>query len=292
MAEHRLILSDGAAIALRRTGNPDGPRLLVGHGTGFAVDGFARMWRPLTQDCDVILFDLRGHGRSGPVAPETVTMPRLIRDMAEILEAVATVWGERPVFGLFHSISALMALRLEVASSGSFAGLVLMEPPVSPLPDDPAAAAFEQGRLGLETRTTRRQARFSSVEELAAKFTGRGPFRHFEPGAAQELAAAMLVRDGEGWILACPPDVEARYFGRHADDGFRERLNERACPVMMLVGREDLAMAGSPACVSVDLARGAGFDLLELAQATHMLPLERPRAIAEVTRAFLRLHAG
>jgi pimeloyl-ACP methyl ester carboxylesterase len=290
VAEHRLRLSDGASILLRRTGNPKGPRLLVSHGTGFAIDGFARMWRPLAGNHDLIVFDLRGHGHSGAVSPETVDGPRLTLDMAEVLAAVAEVWGERPVFGLFHSISALMALRLEAQAPGSFSGLVLIEPPASPPKESPGFEAFEQGRLGLEARSAKRQTHFSSIEELAAKFTGRGPFRHFEPGSAQELAASMLVPDGDGWRLACPPEVEARYFGRNLDDGLGERLKQVACPVLMLVGRDDLAIAGTPACIAVDLARLGGFDILELANATHMLPLERPGAIAVFARAFVKRH--
>ena len=288
MPEHRLTLSDGADILLRRCGNPDGPRLLVSHGTGFAIDGFVRMWRPLAKTCDLVLFDLRGHGRNGPVAPETVDGPRLTRDMAEIVAGVSEAFGVRPAFGLFHSIAALMALRLESQQPGRFAGLVLIEPPATPPEDDPRFAAFEAGRLALATRSAKRQERFASVAELAEKFSARGPFRFFEPGAAQELAAAMLVADGNGWKLACPPAVEARYFGRNLDDGLRDRLAQVACPVLMLVGREDLAHDGTPACIAVDLARLGGFDLLELARATHMLPLERPGAIAEQTLAFLR----
>ena len=292
MLEHRLGLSDGAPILLRRCGNPDGPRLLVGHGTGFAVDGFIRMWRPLLADCDLVLFDLRGHGRSGPVPAETVDGPRLTRDMGEILAGTASAWGVKPVFGLFHSISALMALRLEVRAPGSFAGMVLIEPPATPDLDDPDYDAFEAGRLALATRSAKRQRDFASVGELAEKFAGRGPFRHFEPGAALELAASMLVASGDGWTLACPPEVEARYFGRNLDDGMRARLAAITCPVLMLVGRDDLAMAGTPASIGVGLARLGGFDLLELADATHMIPLERPAAVAEATRAFLRMHAG
>ena len=292
MLEHRLALSDGASVLLRRCGNQEGPRLFVGHGTGFAVDGFIRMWRPLLADCDLILFDLRGHGGSGPVPAETVDGPRLTRDMAEILAGAATVWGSRPVFGLFHSISALMALRLEVSEPGSFAGMVLIEPPATPDLADPDYDAFEAGRMALATRSAKRQRDFSSVAELADKFAGRGPFRHFEPGTAEELAAAMLVASGSGWTLACPPEVEARYFGRNLDDGMRAHLADIACPVLMLVGRDDLAMPGTPACIGVGLARQGGFDLLELANATHMLPLERPAAVAEATRAFLRQHAG
>lgn len=285
MTEHVLRLSDGATILLRRCGLADGPRLLVGHGTGFSIDGFRRLWQPLQEDCDLVLFDLRGHGRNPPVEPESVDGARLTEDMREIVAGIAEVFGEKPLYALCHSISAKMALCLESEAPGSFAGLVLMEPPAMPPEDDPAYADFEAGRLALETRTLKRQSRFSSVAELAEKFSGRGPFRRFEPGAAEELAAGMLVPDGDGFRLACPPEVEARYFGRKPDDGLRQRLANVACPVTMIVGRDDLAHPGTPASIGVGLARAGDFDLVELARATHMMPLERPAAIRALARA-------
>lgn len=287
MSEHPLRLSDGATIRLRRCGRAEGPRLLVGHGTGFSIDGFRRLWQPLEEDCDLVLFDLRGHGRNPPAAPESVTGARLVEDMREIVAGIAAAFGAKPLHGLCHSISAVMALRLESLAPSSFASLVLMEPPAMPPESDPGYADFESGRLALETRTLKRQARFASVAELAEKFQGRGPFRRFEPGAAEELAAGLLVPDGDGFRLACPPEVEARFFGRKPDDGLRARLGDVGCPVTLIVGRDDLAFPGSPASIGVELARAGGFDLVELADATHMMPLERPAAIRALTRALI-----
>jgi pimeloyl-ACP methyl ester carboxylesterase len=180
-----------------------------------------------------------------------------------------------------------MALRLESLQPGSFAGLVLMEPPATPPAGHPLHAAFDQGRMALATRAGRRQERFASVAELASKFTGRAPFARFEAGAAEELAAAMLVADDGGFRLACPPAAEARYFETNVDDGVRDRLDAVACPALMLVGGDDLAAGAGPATVGTEIAHEGGFDLVELAGTTHMMPLERPRAIAELTRAFV-----
>ena len=42
-----LTMADGAVIRVRRHGNPDGPRLVLSHGNGFAIDGYLPFWSEL-----------------------------------------------------------------------------------------------------------------------------------------------------------------------------------------------------------------------------------------------------
>jgi pimeloyl-ACP methyl ester carboxylesterase len=58
--------------------------------------------------------------------------------------------------------------------------------------------------------------------------------------------------------------------------------------VMMLAGGDDLKSEVPPAVAARDLAHAGGFDFVEVAGATHMMVLERPRFVAELTRAFVR----
>ena len=62
-------LEDGARIRMRRHGNPDGVRLLVTHGNGFAADAYYPYWRHLLPKFDVLVFDFRNHGQNVPVVP-------------------------------------------------------------------------------------------------------------------------------------------------------------------------------------------------------------------------------
>lgn len=285
--EHVVVTNDGARLVLRRVGNPSGPRILLSHGVGFAIDGFAAMWRHLLDDFDLVLFDLRGHGRNPAVDPQSISGPRIVEDMKVVISDVRSVWGDKPLWGLFHSFSGLTALRLESLSPGWFAGLVLMEPPAMPARDHPAFAAFDQGRLALATRTLKRQADFRSIDDLAAKYADRPPFSRFERGAAEALAAALLVPDGDRWRLACRPQVEAPFYATNQDDGLWQRLEAVSCPVMMLAGADDLQQQVPPALTARDLAQAGGFDFVAVAGTTHLMVLERPRFIAELTRAFV-----
>ena len=47
-------MGDGATIRVRAYGRPDGIRVFVSNGNGFAVDGYYPFWGPLTDRFDVI----------------------------------------------------------------------------------------------------------------------------------------------------------------------------------------------------------------------------------------------
>ena len=59
-----VVLNDGAKIRMRRHGNPDGVRLLLTHGNGFAADAYYPYWQHLLQKFDLLVFDFRNHGQN------------------------------------------------------------------------------------------------------------------------------------------------------------------------------------------------------------------------------------
>ncbi len=124
-------VADGVSIAVRRHGNPSGPRIILSHGCGMAADTYFPFWSLLLDRFDLMLFDFRSHGWN-PVSDRGAhNIPTFVSDYAAILRAVAKRFGEKPAAGVFHSLAALTALLHAQAHSG-FAGLVLFDPPVCP----------------------------------------------------------------------------------------------------------------------------------------------------------------
>ena len=76
-----IVLEDGANVRARRYGNPNGTRLLISHGNGFAVDAYLPFWQRFLADYDVVIFDFRNHGQSdrSPVARHNYA--QLARDL-------------------------------------------------------------------------------------------------------------------------------------------------------------------------------------------------------------------
>ena len=55
----RVQTDKNTSIILRRHGNPDGPRLVLSHGNGLAIDLYYPFWGLLTDEFDLIIHDLR-----------------------------------------------------------------------------------------------------------------------------------------------------------------------------------------------------------------------------------------
>ena len=88
-------LEDGARIRMRRHGNPDGVRLLVTHGNGFAADAYYPYWRQLLPKFDVLVFDFRNHGQNVPVEPANHAYEQLSRDLERVVQEVQAKLGAR-----------------------------------------------------------------------------------------------------------------------------------------------------------------------------------------------------
>ena len=184
----QVALDDGTATVLRRYGNVDGRRLILSHGNGLAIDLYYPFWSLLVDEFDLVLYDIRNHGRNqlGPISQHNV--PMFIADLHRVLAAMDQRFGAKPRIGVFHSLSALIALLSlssimteQVSAEGpSFSQLVLYDPPLF-LPS--ASEAF-----------LKRWPRASSVEP-ASEPTGSGHWR-----TSRSCSATRQI--SRGWFPA------------------------------------------------------------------------------------------
>ena len=201
---------DGATIVIRRHGNPTGPAMIVSHGNGLAVDAYHPFWSLLAGRFDLFVHDVRNHGWN-PVGERRIHhVPQFTEDAECIARSIDGRIGTRkPRIGVFHSLSALVALR-HAAAGGEYAALVLFDPPVCPpggLPDDMEAVG---GRLAEMTR--KRKEAFGSPDELAAAFSRSPLFERMRPETTRLLARSTVRRcgNGDGYELRCPREYEAQ----------------------------------------------------------------------------------
>ena len=137
-------LEDGARIRMRRHGNPDGVRLLVTHGNGFAADAYYPYWRHLLSKFDVLVFDFRNHGQNVPVEPANHNYAQLSRDLERVVQAVDARLGAKTTAGIFHSMSARTAMKHAIEIGWRWDALVLFDPPDVP-PQGPSALRGDGG---------------------------------------------------------------------------------------------------------------------------------------------------
>ena len=267
---------DGNVVLLRRHGNHEGPRLLLSHGNGFAVDMYYPIWSRFLDTFEVIVFDIRNHGWNpvGDIAQHNV--PRFMEDFEIIPREVQRRFGAKPMMGLYHSLSALAAC-LSASRGEQYAGLFLLDPPICR-----PGITFEQFHSAAELiarRTRRREVRFESLKQCAELFRWSPFYKHTVDGACQLAARATLRWDSEarGFVLRCPRTYEARIVEYLAAFTVLVNFEEMRCPVKVLGADPTLPYAFLPS-FRLDEIMACSYDFVP--DATHMLFLEKPEECA------------
>ena len=104
-------MHDDAMVIVRRHSNPEGPRLVLSHGNGLAIDLYYPFWVHFLEDFDVLMFDLRNHGWNPVGDFANHNLPVFVRDLGHIMDAIDRHYGSKPGIGIFHSITVLASLQ-------------------------------------------------------------------------------------------------------------------------------------------------------------------------------------
>ena len=288
---HEVRQDDGSVTFLRRHGNSAGPRLLLGHGNGLAMDFYYPFWSLLTDDFDVLLYDLRNHGWNDVGERAEHNLPNLIRDQERVVEAAARRYGDSPTIGVFHSLSALTTLLSDTLGTGAcdrLAAWVLFDPPLyRPGPSDPDFDGIAQEAAGMAMR---RSDRFGTRESFAELFDFLPLLDRAVPGASNLMAQTVLRRSSGqglqlgGYELRCPRDYEAQIIAYVRTYAFLVDFGNLPCPTKVIGSDPTLPYAYLP---TFDLSsiRSVSYDFIP--ETTHFLQVERPGECVAVMRDFL-----
>lgn len=275
-------MSDGARIVLRRHGNPDGPRLAVSHGNGLAIDAYLPFWSLLIERYDLILFDVRNHGLNPLHDPSGHNWDRIGQDMDELQVAIGAEFGEKPITGVFHSLSSVAAVRQALKVGGSWVRLVLFDPPFYPYDGHALRSVHEEHLSRMERLARRRPETYSNTSEFSDVLKVRPQFSRWVEGAHDLFAEATLRKTAGGWELACPRDYEAHIFLTNRDATVWPRLVNGVGIDLAIIGADPgLPDSDSSSMVCRALAQDVGLPYEFVPDTTHMLQLEAPHACAE-----------
>ena len=285
-----LTLSDGAGVALRRWGGQGAQRIVISHGNGLAIEGFRDFATALQAEFEVIAFDMRNHGASGPGAILTDPWPRFLADIPEIFDAIQQHFGEKPTHGAFHSLSAASTLMAQGLTPRPWRSLTLFEPPVPPADAPNLLDAFLRLHADLSERTRRRRRQFTSPAQLRQTLARSPTFGGISEDSLQRLAEAQLIRSGASpeapYALICDPEMEANTFRTEAACAFWGNLDRVRCPVQVVLG----SYHGHDMPVLIDIGRHLirrfGFDAATVEGGSHLMQLQRPDRSAELVIAY------
>ena len=285
-SEFSVIGVDGYRINVRRHGTPGGLRLVLSHGGGLAIDAYYPFWSHFLDRCDCFVFDVRNHGRN-PVLGDLANhdVPFFVDDGKRIMRAIERRFGPKPVVGLFHSLTSVVALH-QVARDRSFAALVLFDPPIQP----PAGSRADMRAVGrrMAAVARKRKSRFDSTDSFVDSLRRSRAFSRMCAATLELVARTTLqpVADGTGSAveLLCPPEYEARFFERAFAWTMTADFGEVPCPVKVIGSDPTVPNSFLPS-TRLNQILDVEYDFVP--ESTHFLQLEQPEKCAELTIAFL-----
>lgn len=262
-----------------------GPTLLLVHATGF----HARCWDPVLARLPAhhgVAVDMRGHGRSTKLAIEH--WGDLGRDLACVVEALDL----HDVVGVGHSMGGHALCDTAALQPERFLRLLLLDPVIAS-PDAYGGGWKISMPDGEPHPTAKRKRHFDGPEAMAERFRDRDPFACFTPDALRAYCEHGLLpsSDGDGFELACPPEVEASvYMTSRSNPEVYQSIRALTIPVLVVRAklpppdRTLMDFASSPTWPGLAGAFANGRDL-HLAEHSHFLPLEIPERVAALIEA-------
>ncbi len=257
------------------------PTVLLAHATGFHARCWDRVVAALPAHRHVIAIDQRGHGRSAKVPP--YNWESFGGDLVGFVRALAL----RGIVGCGHSMGGHAMLQAVAREPSRFERLLLVDPVIM----DPALYESLKGATGLQRPqdhpTSKRNNHWQSWREMYERLHGRGSFAVWRDDVLEDYCrwGVLPNPDGPGWVLACPPLVEAAIYTGSAGRDIRDLFATVDVPVTVLRGEkrarmEAMDFLASPTWEHLAEQFRHGRDVY-LPRLTHFIPMQDPELVAQ-----------
>jgi pimeloyl-ACP methyl ester carboxylesterase len=272
---------DGTPLDVRAAGNPSRPAVVFSHGFSLDMTTWHYQWTQWSERYRCVLFDHRGHGRSGTPANRDYTLQAMGEDIRAVLDAIV---GSGPCVLVGHSMGGMAVLAFAEAHPEEFgsrvAGVILA---------DTAAAEILRGAIGgilgrlqrlrLGPERAERVRRFlrsgrSDLSYLVARLTNFG--QHASPWLVDYVSAISGRAPVEVWTdgLAGIMELDVRHALEHVK-----------VPALVVVGDVDRLTPPASARALADALPDARLVVLE--GAGHLAMMERHVQFNRVAGRFL-----
>ncbi len=280
-SEHRVRVNDIELCYFEWGGAAQrAPTLLFVHATGFHARCWDAVVAEVPADRHVIAVDQRGHGRSAKVPP--YNWASFGADLAAFVAALDL----SRIVGVGHSMGGHALVQAAAAELRRFEKLVLVDPVIM----DPALYA-QMGAMAAQRPgdhpTSKRNGLWQSWREMHQRLHGRGSFSVWRDDALEDYCRHGVVPnpDGPGFVLACPPLVEAAIYIGSTGREIHELFGEIDVPVTVLRGEkraraETMDFLASPTWELLADQFPQGRDVY-LPHLTHFIPMQDPALVAQ-----------
>ncbi len=274
----RVLSHDGTAIAWRVDGPADAPAVVLCNGIACDDGYWTAVWPRLAEEVRVVRWHYRGHGRSDrPANPEEVIVSSVVRDLLAVMAAA----GLDDAVLVGHSYGVQVVCETFRADPGVVRGLVAVagaygHPLGTVLGRNTGAMVFPLLELAMwpAPRAAAALVR-AGLRSPLAYWTGR-LIRGIGPDAPREVMDEYFEH-----VAALDLDVMLRMFRAMQEHTSADVLPSIDVPTTVIAGGRD---GMTPPRFARSMAEAVpGARLVELPEATHVLPVEEPdRVVAEV----------
>ncbi|HEY9152874.1 MAG TPA: alpha/beta hydrolase, partial [Anaerolineales bacterium] len=228
-----------------------------------------------------------------------------IKDWNPFSEDLIQLLDERKfdsIVGVGHSIGAIVTLRAALKYPNRFRALVLLEPVLFPryfiLRWNLMRASGQGYRFHpLIKGALKRRREFDDLETVFTGYRRRSIFRFFSDENLRALIQGMTTRKAGGgreaspqggFELAYSPEWEARIYhtGIWHDWELWNGIQHLEIPTLIMRGAEtDTFWESTARAVQ---KKNRKIKIVTLEKSTHLLPLEKPQEVFEITESFLK----
>ncbi len=259
-------------------GEPGAPTILLVHATGF----HARVWDKLVQKLPaswrVLAVDMRGHGLSSKDGPfdRWDYYGQDLTEMVDHLELEGAIPVGRSMGGWAVCYAALDRPK-------AFRHLVLIDPTMNS-PEFYGQNRFPDMKTPADHPSSRRRNEWTGWQA----FYDREPYSLWQPDVLEDYCRHGVMPNpaGEGYVLACPPIVEASVYMNSWRAYIHKRLKEIETPATILRARRrqlpklgQTDYAGSPTWERLHELFQRAEDIY-LPEYTHFIPMQNPALVA------------
>lgn len=250
------------------------PPVLFCHATGF----HARCWDQVVAQLPnrhCYALDFRGHGHSTKLPPPYPwrTFGNDLAELSARLDLAGAIGVGHSMGG--HSVTLAAALR-----PAAFSALLLIDPVIR-------SKGTYDGPWQEAQFAARRRNQWASPREMFERFKDRPPFQDWESVVLRDYCNYGLLPEGDHFVLACPPIVEAAVYENSsspASDIYAEIETIRIPVHVARAGKEmnpASFMGRSPTAPELASSFANGTDHL-LTEQSHFIPMEAPALTAKL----------
>ncbi|MFA6218138.1 MAG: alpha/beta hydrolase [Candidatus Omnitrophota bacterium] len=264
-----------------------GPLAHFSHATGFCAGLYTPLIEPLRPYLQIFGLDDRGHGRTTALAdPQNLTDWRVFA--ADLEEFLVYLGG--PVIAIGHSRGAVSSMMVAARHPTVIRSLVLIEPVILSTYWNWILRIVKKTGLKQLIPIVRRAAKRRNIwpdkDSMLTAYQNRGSFRSWTPEFLKSYVASCTEVAANGTVkLCCDPEWESKCFAVCPHDVL-EYVPRLTCPTLVLYGGNSDVFSASVAKRLKTIA--PSIERRCIAEASHFLPMERPRECAEAILAFLK----